>query len=143
MTKYIPFTEIKKEIFGLEHLMDWINLMKKPENLLTFVMIQRIQIVYLIIGFGLFMKTHKEIYGLELLEAEYQSLIHDSNTFLNFSNDPDNPTSINDNFIFSIYEDRSGVIWFGTNTGGVNYFHPSTQVFERFINSPNNKNSLK
>ena len=83
-----------------------------------------------------------EIYGLELLEAEFLSLIQQHNTFVNFSNDPDDPTSINDNFIFSIYEDRSGVIWFGTNTGGVNYFHPSTQVFERFINSPNNKNSL-
>ena len=88
------------------------------------------------------MKTQEEIYGSELLEEELSKFNPETNTFINYSNDPDDPTSINDNFIFSIYEDRSGVIWFGTNTGGVNYFHPFTQVFERFINSPKNKNSL-
>ena len=63
-------------------------------------------------------------------------------SFVTYKNNPNDPTSINDNFIFSIYEDRGGVIWIGTNSGGVNYFHPSSQVFESYINNPNDKNSL-
>lgn len=55
----------KKEIFGSVHLMVWISLMRKQESFLTIVMILKIQIVYLIIGSGLFMKIHTEIYGLE------------------------------------------------------------------------------
>ena len=65
-----------------------------------------------------------------------------TNSFFNYGNDPSDPASINNNFIFSIYEDRSGVIWIGTNTGGVNYFHPSTQVFEHYVSQPGNNNSL-
>ncbi len=53
-------------------------------------------------------------------------------TFISFKNDPSDPTSINDNYILSIYEDRSGMMWIGTNAGGVNYYNPSSQVFNHF-----------
>jgi len=65
-----------------------------------------------------------------------------SNKFLNYKNDPNDPTSINDNFVFSIYEDRSGLIWIGTNLSGINYFNPSTQALDHYTNDPGNKNSL-
>jgi serine phosphatase RsbU (regulator of sigma subunit)/streptogramin lyase len=65
-----------------------------------------------------------------------------SNKFSNYKNDPNDPTSINDNFVFSIYEDRSGLIWVGTNLSGINYFNPSLQALEHYTHDPGNKNSL-
>ncbi len=55
---------------------------------------------------------------------------------------PTTQRALNDNSIFSIYEDRSGLIWIGTNLGGINYFNPSTQAFEHYKHEPGNKNSL-
>ncbi|MEJ2537301.1 MAG: two-component regulator propeller domain-containing protein [Calditrichia bacterium] len=65
-----------------------------------------------------------------------------SNKFTAYKNDSNDPNSINDNFIFSINEDRSGLIWVGTNLGGISYFNPATQAFEHYKHDPNNNNSL-
>jgi len=40
--------------------------------------------------------------------------------FIRYYHDPNNPTSISDNSVFSVYDDQSGVIWFGTVLGGLN-----------------------
>jgi signal transduction histidine kinase/ligand-binding sensor domain-containing protein len=46
-----------------------------------------------------------------------------------FVNDPDDPRSISDNSIRTIFEDRSGRMWFGTNTGGLCRIEPDRQDF--------------
>ncbi|ACU02729.1 hybrid sensor histidine kinase/response regulator transcription factor [Pedobacter heparinus] len=45
----------------------------------------------------------------------------DGYTFKIFRNDPDNPESIGNNFIHSLYEDKNQTIWIGTLTGLYKY----------------------
>lgn len=42
------------------------------------------------------------------------------------------PYSISDNAIYSLYQDRQGGMWIGTYFGGVNYFTESYAQFEKF-----------
>ena len=48
-----------------------------------------------------------------------------------FAHDPEDPTTISDNIVFSIYEDEMGRFWIGTNSG-LNMFYPATGSFRRF-----------
>lgn len=50
-------------------------------------------------------------------------------TFIHFRHIFNDPYSLSDNAIHSIYEDREGGMWLGTFFGGVNYF---TEAFARF-----------
>jgi signal transduction histidine kinase/CheY-like chemotaxis protein/ligand-binding sensor domain-containing protein len=68
-------------------------------------------------------------------------------TFIHYKNDPDNPHSLSNNFVYSIYEDRSGTLWIGTFGGGLNKVVPSKSegsppTFIHYKNDPNNPNSL-
>lgn len=47
-----------------------------------------------------------------------------------FKSDWSDPNSINSNIISSILEDRSGIIWIGTNGGGVNVYNPNKKSFK-------------
>ncbi|MDB5013355.1 MAG: hybrid sensor histidine kinase/response regulator, partial [Daejeonella sp.] len=59
----------------------------------------------------------------------------DGYTFKTFQNDPDNPTSIGDNFISrSIYEDPKGTLWIGTQKGLYRY-NPELESFTLLIAS--------
>ena len=41
-------------------------------------------------------------------------------------------SSINNNYVFSFYEDDDGIIWMGTKGGGLNRYDPSTMAFKNF-----------
>ncbi|MGV3507767.1 MAG: response regulator, partial [Sphingobacteriaceae bacterium] len=43
--------------------------------------------------------------------------------------------TINNNFIFSLYEDSKGKIWIGTKNGGVNVLDPQTKLFTKYLPS--------
>ncbi len=61
---------------------------------------------------------------------------YDGYEFRVYVNDPNDPTSISDNFISAIYEDKDGYIWIGTVNGYFNRFNRKTEVFKRyFINN--------
>ncbi len=45
-------------------------------------------------------------------------------TFTRYRNDPQNPNTLSHNFVRVIHEDREGVLWIGTNGGGLNKFLP-------------------
>ncbi len=50
-------------------------------------------------------------------------------------------TRINNNFVFSIYEDDQGIIWLGTKGGGLNRYNPLTDSFTNYTvenDLPNN-----
>lgn len=49
--------------------------------------------------------------------------------------------SLSGNNAYSIYEDRTGVIWIGTN-GDINYYDRQQRKFEHLIHNPANSNSL-
>jgi ligand-binding sensor domain-containing protein len=48
----------------------------------------------------------------------------DGNKFVSFLNDPANASSLNDNVVFRLAEDKKGKIWAATNNGGVNCYDP-------------------
>lgn len=56
--------------------------------------------------------------------------------------DADDPTSISDLDIRTVYEDDDGTIWVGTNTGGLNRFDAATGGFERFRHDSTDPQSL-
>ena len=50
--------------------------------------------------------------------------------------------SLSDNWITSIYEDKSGIIWVGTDAAGLNQFNRETEKFTRYTHNINNPDSL-
>jgi signal transduction histidine kinase/ligand-binding sensor domain-containing protein/DNA-binding response OmpR family regulator len=62
--------------------------------------------------------------------------------FIHYTHDPNNPTSLSDNRVQSIYEDKSGVLWIGTEGGGLNKFNLKNKQFNYYTNEPDNPASL-
>ena len=60
--------------------------------------------------------------GLSLWQA-------DSRMFATFRNDPTDPSSLSGDAVFSVFQDRGGVLWIGTLTGGVNRWNPRSWSF--------------
>ena len=67
---------------------------------------------------------------------------YDGYEFWIYIHNPDDLSSISDNYIWCIYEDRSGVLWIGTYGGGLNRFNPITGRFTHYKHKPANPNSL-
>jgi PAS domain S-box-containing protein len=68
---------------------------------------------------------------------------YDGYGFTIYRNDPDDPATISDNQIHSICEDRrEGVLWIGTQGGGLNKFDPVKEVFTSYRYEPGNPRSL-
>jgi PAS domain S-box-containing protein len=63
------------------------------------------------------------------------------NLFTHFQTDPNNPNSINDNYLRAVLEDRSGTLWIGTNTG-LCQFDRKRGKFIRYASNPNDPSSL-
>lgn len=59
-----------------------------------------------------------------------------------FKRDRLDSTSLGNNLIFSLYEDRSGTLWIGTAGGGLNRFDREKEEFTRFVRNPNDTHSL-
>jgi len=67
---------------------------------------------------------------------------YDGYNFTVYKNNPLDKNSISDNFIWTIYEDKSGTLWIGTNSHGLCKFDRQTEEFINYIYDPNNSNSL-
>lgn len=52
------------------------------------------------------------------------------------------PTSLSENKIRTLYEDRAGNLWIGTWSGGLNRFDRKTETFTRYLNAPEKSDSL-
>ncbi len=68
--------------------------------------------------------------------------MYDGYKFKVFKPDPDNPHSISDGYIFSIFEDSSLTLWIGTGSGGLNRFDRETGRFKHYLHQVDNPNSL-
>lgn len=53
-------------------------------------------------------------------------------SFIRYNREFDNPHSLNNPAVLSIYEDSAGQLWFGTYSGGLNRFDHETQQFTFF-----------
>ena len=67
---------------------------------------------------------------------------YDGYSFEIFRNDPLDSTSISNNEIRCLYEDRSNRLWIGTLGGGLNLYDPKTKSFLIYKNDPSNPSSL-
>ena len=68
-------------------------------------------------------------------------------TFTYYRHDPDDPNSLSHNLIpvhagQPIFEDRDGMMWIGTEGGGLNKFDATTGTFTHYRHQPDNPNSL-
>lgn len=59
-------------------------------------------------------------------------------TFISYQHDENDPNSISDNGVLSLYDDGRGNIWAATYGGGLNRFDKESKKFERFEHNNNN-----
>ncbi|QMU28328.1 histidine kinase [Adhaeribacter radiodurans] len=63
-------------------------------------------------------------------------------SFKHFHHDSFNPSSLSHNYVTSIYQDHTGVLWIGTDGGGLNRMDPKTGAFTHLQHDPQNSFSL-
>jgi ligand-binding sensor domain-containing protein/signal transduction histidine kinase len=59
-----------------------------------------------------------------------------------FQHDETNPDSLNNNRVVSIYQDRAGLLWLGTEQGGLNILNFQQKQFGCYRHEPTKPNSL-
>ncbi|MEH0152661.1 two-component regulator propeller domain-containing protein [Limibacter armeniacum] len=74
--------------------------------------------------------------GLYLLRPSSEN--RDLEEVGHFKNNIYDEHSISKNLIKDIYEDRTGIIWIGTNGGGINKYNPRRKRFKHIKKSPEN-----
>jgi len=67
---------------------------------------------------------------------------YDGYRFTVYRHEANNPNSLSDNEIRSCIKDSFGILWIGTNLGGLNKFDPTTEMVTHYRHDPNNLNSL-
>ena len=63
-------------------------------------------------------------------------------SFVHYYRNPQNPYSLSSDVILSIYEDREGILWFGTFGGGVNKLDRNKAKFDLYQSIPEDPSSL-
>ena len=59
-----------------------------------------------------------------------------------YRHDPKNPHSLSSNTVFCMLYDRQGILWLGTEGGGLNRFDSRTGRFAKYRNHPNDRLTL-
>ena len=67
---------------------------------------------------------------------------YDGYDFTVFKHSNSDSNSISDNYATFLMQDKAGVIWVGTNGGGLNKFDARSEKFTALLNNPNVANSL-
>ncbi len=62
--------------------------------------------------------------------------------FYNYYYDPADPHSLSDNSIFSLYVDRAGALWVGTQRGGISRHNKTYAEFQHFYSEPSDPDGL-
>ncbi len=60
----------------------------------------------------------------------------EAGTFLRMRHEPGNPGSLSDSFVRVVLQDRSGLIWVGTDGRGLNTFDPLREAFVTYRHVP-------
>jgi len=66
----------------------------------------------------------------------------DTGYFVRYQHDPNNPNSLSHDTVWSIYLDRSGILWLGTEKGGLNRFDPETEQFTHYRHDDHDPTSI-
>ena len=67
---------------------------------------------------------------------------YDGYTFKVFRHDPQDPSSLSDNWAQVLFQDSQGRLWIGTHGGGLNRFDADSERFVRFEHNPTDPHSL-
>ncbi len=59
-----------------------------------------------------------------------------------FHHDESNPESLNDDAVISVFQDRGGVLWIGTENGGLNVLNFQQEQFARYAHRPAERTSI-
>tara|TARA_R110002126_G_scaffold3499_6_gene19996 strand:- start:8760 stop:12770 length:4011 start_codon:yes stop_codon:yes gene_type:complete len=65
-----------------------------------------------------------------------------SEKFTSYRNNPRDPHSLSEDYVQSLFADRSGTIWVGTATEGLNAFNPGAVNFTHLRNNPENDQTI-
>jgi ligand-binding sensor domain-containing protein/signal transduction histidine kinase len=60
-----------------------------------------------------------------------------------FIRDATDSTSLSDNYILSVHQDRQGTIWIGTEKGGLNRFDRESETFTHYRHDPSDEGSIR
>ena len=82
---------------------------------------------------GLWVASSQGLYHFDLQTEQFT---------YRFQHDETNPDSLNDNSVSSIYRDRAGVLWVGTENGGLNILDFRQGQFGSYRHRPGNPGSL-
>ncbi|WP_031527355.1 hybrid sensor histidine kinase/response regulator [Dyadobacter crusticola] len=63
-------------------------------------------------------------------------------SYITFKNDPRNPGSIGNNVVASVYMDKMGQLWLGTEGGGLNLYNEKSNSFTRFLHNPKDRKTI-
>jgi len=66
----------------------------------------------------------------------------DGTRFKVFRHDPQQPHSLSDNYVISLFTDRDGGLWIGTANGGLNRYNRTTGGFDHFRQDPKDPNNF-
>lgn len=80
--------------------------------------------------------------GLHVLAHGSNQSTDNEPVFTSYKNIPGDVTSLSNNTVMAIVQDKSGTLWIGTFGGGLNRFNKETKTFTRFLNDPFNSNSV-
>jgi ligand-binding sensor domain-containing protein/serine phosphatase RsbU (regulator of sigma subunit) len=67
---------------------------------------------------------------------------YDGYNFKIYKRDPQDSNSLANNFIYTIFQSKDGIIWIGTNGNGLDRFDPITETFTHFPYDENNPASI-
>ena len=67
---------------------------------------------------------------------------YDGYDFTVYKYDPEDPSSLGDNWILSLLVDRSGALWIGTREGGLERYDSETDQFIHYRNDPEDPTSI-
>lgn len=67
---------------------------------------------------------------------------YDGYAYTLYRNDPQKSTTISHSYIHTLFEDKQGRLWVGTNGGGLSLFDTNTERFINYQHTPGLKNSL-
>jgi len=62
--------------------------------------------------------------------------------FIHYKHNPQDINSLSENDVYVVYEDKYGILWFGTYRRGLNRFDPKTETFAHYIHDDNNSKSI-
>ncbi len=73
--------------------------------------------------------------GVDEIKSNRKSSFH-------FEHQPHNFNSLSDNFVRSVFVDKTGIVWIGTNNDGLNRYDPKTGKFNLFTYDINDTTSI-